>query len=705
LSVYHGHDSASGGAAGLKVLNAMNASIGGTAQNSLLPTLLELAKTQRLSLVDLLKFAETLTAQGNRQEAAELYKSWLAFNDPHPGQHMVCFNFSVLLRQMNDLAGAVTAMQAALKHDPMFGPAHINLGLAYEDAGMATLAIQQWQGFAEKTSETTPDQLLYRHLALQHIGRVMENAGLMEEAEAALWQAMELRPHKLESGQHWSALRQRQCKWPILVPSNHVTQRQMIDAMPPLTLGCYADDPIFQLANAHQYGKTLIGRPDIRNFPRATVRQKTGTGQRLRVGYVSSDLRDHAVGFALREVLELHDKTRVEIYAYYCGEAVTNDPTQTRMKAVMDCWRDVAALSDEAAARQIASDEIDILIDVNGYTKHARTKIFAYRPAPVIVNFCGYPGSMATPFHQYMIADEVIVPEESEIYYSEKVLRIACNQPLDRKRIIAARPSRQEAGLPEDTFVFACFNGMQKITPSTFAQWMRILNETPSSILWLLTGGDKTDQRLRDLAEAAGVAPERLLFAPKAPNAMHLARIAVADLFLDTFPYGAHSTAADALTVGLPVLTFPGKSFPARFCSSVVAATGCSELICTDPEDYVAKAIAFAKKPASLAAVRKKLEAEREKSVLRDIPGTARRLEDLYWQMQDEAERGETPVPDLRNLDVYYEIGSELVSENLDFVDEASYRDRYLQKLREWDAFSPIQHDNRLWTPQASATA
>lgn len=683
----------------------MNASIGGTVQNSILPTLLELARTQRLALVDLLKFAESLTAEGKPQEAIELYKSWLAFNDVHPGAHMVYFNFSVLLRQMDDLAGAITAMQAALKNDPLFGPAHINLGRAFEDAGMAPLAIQQWQSFVGKTAETTPDRHTYRHMALQHIGRVMENAGLMEEAEEALWAAMELRPDKPEPGQHWSALRQRQCKWPILQPSVHVSARQIIDAMPPLTLGCYADDPMFQLAKASQYAKFLAGRPDIRNFPRPSVRRKTGTDKPLRVGYVSSDLRDHAVGFALREVLELHDKARVEIYAYYCGDPVINDPTQIRMKAVVDCWREIGALSDEAAARQIASDEIDILIDVNGYTKHARTKIFAYRPAPVIVNFCGFPGTMGTPFHHYMIADEVIVPPDSEIYYSEKVLRIACNQPLDRKRVIAPRPSRQEAGLPENTFVFACFNGMQKITAATFAQWMRILNETPESILWLLTGGDKTDQRLRELAQAAGIAPERLFFAPKAGNPAHLARIALADLFLDTYPYGAHSTAADALTAGLPVLTFPGKSFAARFCSSVVAATGVSELICSGPDDYVAKAIGFAKKPGSLKKLRAKLEAGREKSVLRDIPGTARRLEDLFWQMQEEAERGETPVPDLRNLDVYYEIGAELVAENLEYVDEAAYRSRYREKLQEWHAFSPIQHDNRLWTKQASNIA
>ncbi len=681
----------------------MNALMNGTPAGSLFPNLIELAKVQRLSLLDLFKFAEGLTAEGHQKQAAELYKTWLAFNENQPGHQMVYFNYSVVLRQMDDVAGAINAIRAALKVDPLFGPAHINLGRAYEDSGAAAQAIQQWQSFVESTAETTPERISYRLMALQHIGRVMENAGLLEEAEGALWQAMELRPEKTESGQHWSALRQRQCKWPVIVPSSHVTPRQMIDSMSPLALGCYSDDPLFQLAKAYQYNKSFVGRLDIGGFPRGEVRQKSGTGQPLRVGYVSSDLRDHAVGFALREVLELHDKASVEVYAYYCGDPITNDPTQLRMKNAVACWRDIGSISDEAAARQISADEIDILIDVNGYTKHARTKIFAYRPAPVIVNFCGYPGSMGSPFHQYMIADINIVPPASEIYYSEKVLRIACNQPIDRKRIIADKPTRKEAGLPEDVFVFACFNGMQKITPGTFSQWMKILLDTPQSVLWLLTGNDKVDQHLRQLAEAAGVAGERIIFAPKAANAQHLARVALADLFLDTFPYGAHSTAADALTVGLPVLTFPGKTFAARFCSSVVNAAGVPELICKGPEDYVARAIAYAKAPATLKSVRDKLAEGRETSVLRDIPGTARQLEDLYWQMQGEAERGETPIPDLSNLDIYYEIGSELVLSNLDYVDEQTYRNSYLQKLKVWHDYSAVPYDNRLWTRAAGS--
>ncbi len=665
-----------------------------------LADILELARSQKMTLADLFRVAEARSAAGHKAEAAEIYKAWIAFNDGNPFLHLACFNYSVVLRQLGDVTGAINALRTCVTLEGRFGAGHINLGRAYEDAGLAVQAIQQWRKFIEQTSDSTAERVSYRLMALQHVGRVMENANLLEDAEATLWQAIELRPDKTEAGQHWTALRQRQCKWPIIVSSEHVTKRQLLDSMSPLALGCYSDDPMFQLAKAYRYNKSLVGRPDISTFPRKSVKQKSGTGERLRIGYVSSDLRDHAVGFALREVLELHDKASVEIYAYYCGDPVRGDATQTRMKNVVDCWREIATLTDEDAARQIAYDDIDILIDVNGYTKHARTKIFAYRPAPVIVNFCGYPGSMGSPFHQYIIADPVIVRPEDEIFYSEKVLRIACNQPIDRKREIADGITRSEAGLPDDAFVYACFNGMQKITADCFARWMKILETTPGSLLWLLAGEDEVNKRLLAEAEKAGIDPARIIFAPKAPNPKHLARIGLADLFLDTFPYGAHSTAADAITSGLPILTMPGKSFAARFCGSIISAAGIADMACTTPDDYVARAIRYFSDRQALADIRTSLQDQRETSVLRDIPALARRLEELFWQMQGEAERGETPVPDLRNLDTYYEIGAELAEQMGEFEDENIYRERYRQALTAWDAFSHLPCDKRLWSAQ-----
>jgi hypothetical protein len=232
-----------------------------------------------------------------------------------------------------------------------------------------------------------------------------------------------------------------------------------------------------------------------------------------------------------------------------------------------------------------------------------------------------------------------------------------------------------------------------------------MLREVPDSVLWLLTGEAETNKRLQNAAAERGVAPERILFAGKAANPQHLARIALADLFLDTAPYGAHSTAADALTMGLPILTLKGRSFASRFCGSVVSAAGLADLICATPEQFVARAIAFGRDPASLAPYRERLSRERETSVLRDIPALTRSLEDAFWRMQSEAERGATPVPDLTNLDVYGEIGAALDLENIELLDDCAYLALYADKLAKWDAFSPLPVDDRLWPARGGAKA
>ena len=471
----------------------------------------------------------------------------------------------------------------------------------------------------------------------------------------------------------------------------------MLDAFSPIALAAYADDPMLQLAKAYMYNKTFVGRPESGPIGPPTPRKRIGTGKRLRIGYVSSDFREHAVGFALCEVLELHDKSKVEIFAYYCGDPRSGDATHDRIRAAVDQWCDIGRLSDQQAAQKIVDDAIDILVDVNGYTKNARTKIFAYKPAPVVVNWCGYPGTMGSPYHHYLIADRRIIPPEYEIFYSERVLRIPCNQPIDRKRTISPfRPSRAQVGLPDDAFVYASLNGMQKLTSNCFARWMTILRDVPDSVLWLLTGEAETNQRLRAGALESGVNPDRVLFAHKAANPQHLARIPLADLFLDTAPYGAHSTAADALTMGLPILTLQGRSFASRFCSSVISAAGLEDLICRTPEEYVRRAIAFGRDPQSLVQYRDQLRLGREKSVLRDIPALARRLEELFWQIQSEFERGATPIPDLTNLDIYYEIGAELDLENIELLDEQSYRSLYIERLAKRNAWAAIPPDKRL---------
>ena len=671
--------------------------------NALLASLFERARNQDLSLADLVHVSETLMSAGQTAFSVELYKTWIAFNAEHPLRHMATFNFSVALRRAGDVAGSINALLACVKGSPDFGPGHINLGRAFEDTGKIDAALRQWRSFVDDAKDLTADRLAHKLMALQHIGRVCEGAERLTEAEQILWKAIELRPDKTEAAQHWISVRQRLCVWPTLQESEHVKKRQLIDSMSPISLACYADDPMFQLAKAHRYCRSHVGRPDVGGFTRHPPRKVIGTSERLRVGYVSSDLRSHAVGFALSEVLEWRDAGRIESFAYYIGEPRQGDATQERLKQSFDHWADFAGLTDRQAAEKIAADQVDILIDVNGYTKHARAALFAYRPAPVIVNWCGYPGTMGSPWHQYIIADPVIVPAENEIYFSEKVLRIGCDQPIDRKREIDPRtPTRAEAGLPDGAFVYASLNGIQKITERCFSSWLTILKQVPGSVLWLLGGDQEAHTRLLAVAAASNIERWRLIFAPKAANPQHLARMSLADLFLDTTPYGAHSTAADALTMGLPVLTAPGRSFASRFCASVVAAAGIPELICATQDEYVRRAVTLGHDPSALAAVRERLQTSRDSCVLRDIPALARRLEELFWQMQEEAECGATPIPDLTNLDNYYEIGAELDLANLEALDDRAYRALYQEKLQAWNECAPIPPDGRFWSTQTA---
>src|SRR5581483_1390718 len=229
-------------------------------------------------------------------------------------------------------------------------------------------------------------------------------------------------------------------------------------------------------------------------------------------------------GFGMTDTLEQHDHKNFEIFAYYCG-IKRSDPTQERIKKAVDHWVPINDMTDDQAAAKIAEDGVDILVDLNGYTKDARTKVFARKPAPIAVNWFGYPNTMGTPYHHYLIADSHIIPPEDEIYYSEKIVRLPCYQPNDRKRPISSRrPTRAEAGLPDDAIVYCCLNGMQKITPRVFQRFMSILLAVPNSVLWLLTGTQDTNARLRQLVQANGIAPHRLVFADKMANPDHLAR-------------------------------------------------------------------------------------------------------------------------------------------------------------------------------------
>ncbi len=651
------------------------------------------------TISELFRAAEALEAARNTAGAVEFYKRWIALNPDDPHRPAALFNMAVSLQRAGDPFGAINALREAISINPGFHPPYINLGRLLEDLGQAGQAVNQWLALSNCLGAVNGPALRHKLMALQQAGRVLEFNHADAAAEDVLRQAIDLSPNQPQMVQHWIALRQKQCKWPVMQGWDGVDARGLLASISPLSTAVMYDDPVFQLARAASYARSLA-RP-VR--PCADhARRKGERPARLKIGYVSSDLREHAVGFGIAEVMELHDRSRFDVHAYYCG-IPREDDTKARIRASVDRWTDISALSDDEAAAKIAADGIDILIDLNGYTRDARTAVFARRAAPIQVNWYGFPGSMGTPYHHYIIADPHVAPEGHEMFFSEKVMRLACYQPNDRKRRVSPEtPLRSEEGLPETGFVFCCLNGTQKITAQVFAAWMKILAAVEGSVLWLLDSTEDTNARLRQMAEASGIAPERLCFAPKRPNPQHLARYALADLFLDTFPYGAHTTASDAMWMGTPVLTLEGQGFAARVCAGLVRSAGLPELVCGSVEEYVAKAVAIARTEGVAKGLRARLAQNRSTCALFDTPRLVHGLETLFDAMWEEFRAGNLPTPNLANLAIYEEIGLDLI---LGREGQTIPPAVYVPELARWNEAEPLDADGRLWPPQASAAS
>lgn len=667
-------------------------------QNAFLAALQKITEGA-LPLNELIAAAQQLTNAGQADSARQLYQVWIAMNGEHPLAFIAHFNCSTLQQQLGDMSGAEASLRAALTRNPDFSPAHINLGSALERRGAAKDAVEQWKVGLERMSAVTGDAIEYKLTLLKQISRVMTDNQQHEGAEIALQQAIDINAAQRDVLEQYAAVKLAQCKWPISAIGPKLPRSTFIKHFHPLSACAYADDPLMQLGLADKYVRALT-EGDISE---ASDRRSAPieTNRRLRIGYVSSDMRSHAVGYLMVNLFESHDPSQIEVFIYYCG-IPADDEINQRIKAAAEHWTDIRSMSDDEAAAAIAADGIDILIDVNGHTRDARLGVFARRPAPIIVNWLGYPGTMGGPLHHYIIADDTVIPPEMESYYSEKVLRLPCYQPNDRKRVVhEVTPSRIEAGLPEHAFVFCCFNAAHKITRHTFARWMEIMRQTPNSVLWMLDYNTETNTRLRANAEELGVSGDRLYFAPKIQNARHLARYPLADLFLDTIPYGAHTTASDALWMGVPVLTLPGRCFASRVCSSLIRAAGVPELICDSPESFVSRAIALATTDRlSLASYRERLIANRDTCALFDIQLLARKLEGLYAHMASEYIAGHLPQPQLANLDAYLDIGAAFDHDATEIGLMDDYHAYYKAELAKRDRRRPLIADGRFWTDE-----
>ena len=397
----------------------------------------------------------------------------------------------------------------------------------------------------------------------------------------------------------------------------------------PFKLLAAIDDPNLALRAAKNWVKAMSPQKDILDKINRKAHPK------IRLGYFSADFRNHPVSFLAAELFELHDRDRFEVYAFSVRSAEPGDAMRERLVNAFDHFIDVEHKTDIEVAQLARELEIDIAIDLGGHTQFAPTGIMSYRAAPIQINYLGYPGTMGAPYMDYIIADPILIPPENQQFYSEKVIYLPnCYQPNDRKKVISPRKfTRAEVGLPEKGFVFCSFNNNFKILPQIFASWINILKKVEGSVLWLLEDNSLAAENLRKEAQKAGVNPDRLIFAQRVPHAEHLARHELADLFLDTYPYNAHTTASDALWAGLPLITIQGSSFASRVASSLLTAVGLEELITQSNEQYETLAVSLSSDRHRIYLLKTKLAGCKTSSLLYDSKTLTTNIEDCYLRI------------------------------------------------------------------------
>jgi len=400
----------------------------------------------------------------------------------------------------------------------------------------------------------------------------------------------------------------------------------------PFIFQAIAETPVDAQTCSRIWGENLY--PQHSGRPHDPAKRKNR--QKIRLGYLSGEFRQQATAVLMAGLYERHDRDKFEIVAVNAG-GDDGSRMRSRLVKAFDRWLDIGKLSDQEAADVIREAEIDILVSLNGYFGEVRMGVFARRPAPIQVNYLGFPGTLGMPYIDYIIADKVVIPKDEQRFYDENVVYLPDSYQAndDKGREIAATPSRAEAGLPSGGFVFCNFNNPYKLTPATFASWMRILKQVEGSVIWLLEGTPPYAENLRRAAEKRGVTAGRLIFARYLPVAEHLARLQLADLFLDSLPYNAHTTASDALWTGVPLVTCKGPTFPGRVAASLLLAAGLPELVTESAADFEALAVRLARDGSALKALRDKLMQDRSSCALFDTDRFRRNIEAAYRVMWD----------------------------------------------------------------------
>jgi predicted O-linked N-acetylglucosamine transferase (SPINDLY family) len=542
-----------------------------------------------------------------------------------PDYHEAWTNKGVTLHELKRFDDAIAHYDKALSLKPDYAEAWSNKGVTLYELKRFDEAIAHY----DKALSLKPD---YAE-AWSNKGVTLNELKRYDEAIAHYDKALSLKPDVDWASGDLLHTKMKICSWSGLAESlEDISKKVMANekVINPFPLLALTDDALLHKKSSEIYIQS--------RYPFNPVLEpilKRPQSQKIRVGYFSADFKNHPVSLLTAELFELHDKNRFEITAFSFG-VDDKSPMRLRLSQAFNSFIDVSDMSDLGIAELSRNLQIDIAVDLGGHTQSSRTGIFSYRAAPIQIGYIGYLGTMGAEYYDYLLAGKTTIPDELQKFYSEKIVYLPSYQVNDRKRTISERQyTRKELGLPETGFVFCCFNHNYKILPSTFDSWMRILNTVEGSILFLYADNERAKTNLIDEASLRGVDSARLVFGGRIPTEEYLARYRVCDLFLDTFPYNAGTTASDALWVGLPVLTLMGQSFASRMAASLLNAIGLPELITDTQEEYEALAIELGLNPKKLADAKLKLASNRLTTPLFDTPLFTRYLEAVYQKMME----------------------------------------------------------------------
>ena len=607
----------------------------------------------------------SLAEQGELEEAVEHYKRSLALNPRSPEAHT---NLANSLTRLGRTLEALASFEQAVSLDPDNLTVRANHANGLRAAHRMGAALAAFEAILERQSdhlealnnraeillfsgrlpetvaacdrllEVSPDSspgLLYKGLALNDLTR-------FEESAACFRRLLEVDPGQPFAAGYLQYGYRRSCDW------SHTAE--IAAALADLEAGKPSISPLVALSLTDSAPLQLACARMTVASKHSAVRTPIYTGvkrrhDRIRVAWLSADLRQHAVSFLLAGVFEQLDRSRFESVGISFS-APEESEFGTRVVRAFDAFIDVSSQNDRETAQMLHDMEIDIAVDLMGFTRFQRFNIFAHRFAPITVTYLGYPATSGAPYIDYILADDFVVPEGTRQHYSESVVYLPeCYQANDDQRVIAVpAPTREELGLPSDAFVFCSFNNGYKVTPEIFDVWCRFLQATPQSVLWLLAETEASCANLREAARARGVDPQRLHFAGRMPYSLHLARLAQADLFVDSFPFNAGTTASDALWAGLPVLTLSGEAFPSRMAGSLLRAAGLPELICNDLASYEQVGLRLSRHRDELALLRDRLRVNRTRSPLFNTKRFTRHLESAFTTMYERHHAGQPPA-------------------------------------------------------------